>query len=135
MGERQPRYSKEEFARRGQAIYEKRVRRQVEEGNSGKIVAIDVETGEIDVETGEFEMGEDTLAACDQLLARCPDAQPWLVRIGHRAVHRFGHSHAVNARCSNDLTFLMTKVRAEVCLPVRVGRRSEFSERFAAYQS
>ena len=87
MGERQPRYSKEEFARRGQAIYEKRVRPQVEEGNRGKVVAIDVETG-------EFEMGEDTLAACDRLLARCPDAEPWLVRIGHRAVHRFGHSHA-----------------------------------------
>ena len=89
MGERQPRYSKEEFARRGQAIYEKQVRTQVEEGNRGKIVAIEVETG-------EFEVGEDTLAACDQLLARCPDAQPWLVRIGRRAVHRFGHSHAGN---------------------------------------
>lgn len=90
MRERQPRYSKEEFARRGQAIYEKRVRPQVEEGNRGKIVAIDVETG-------EFEVGEDTLAACDQLLARCPDAQPWLVRIGRRAVHRFGCSHAGSA--------------------------------------
>ena len=42
---RQPRYSKEEFAR--QAIYEQ-VRAQVEEGNRGKIVAIDIETGEFD---------------------------------------------------------------------------------------
>ena len=48
----------------------------------------------IDIETGEFEMGDDALAASGELLARCPDAQPWLVRIGHRAVHRFGHSHA-----------------------------------------
>jgi hypothetical protein len=23
-------------------------------------------------------------------LARCPDAQTWFVRIGHRALHRFG---------------------------------------------
>ena len=45
MGVRQPRYSKEEFARRGQAIYEQRVKPQVEEGNSGRIVAIDIETG------------------------------------------------------------------------------------------
>ncbi len=90
MGVRQPRYSKEEFARRGQTIYEQRVRPQVEEGNSGRIVAIDVETG-------EFEVGDDTLTASDQLFARCPDAQPWLVRIGYQAVHRFGHSHAGSA--------------------------------------
>ena len=35
MGVRKPRYSKEEFARRGQAIYEQKVRSQVEEGNRG----------------------------------------------------------------------------------------------------
>ena len=86
MGVRKPRYSKEEFARRGQAIYEQQVRPQVEEGNSGRIVAIDIETG-------EFEVGDDTLTASNQLLARCPEAQTWLVRIGHQAVHRFGQSH------------------------------------------
>ncbi len=65
MRVRQPRYSKEEFAR--QAIYEQQVRAQVEEGNSGRIVAIDIETG-------EFEVADDPLAASDQLFARCPDA-------------------------------------------------------------
>ncbi|MGV0023396.1 hypothetical protein [Phormidesmis priestleyi] len=39
MTVRQPRYSKEEFARRGDEIYETQVRPQVEEGNHGKIVA------------------------------------------------------------------------------------------------
>jgi hypothetical protein len=39
---RQPRYSKEEFARWGDEIYESQVRQQVEEGNHGKIVAIDI---------------------------------------------------------------------------------------------
>ena len=86
MGVRQPRHSKEEFARRGQAIYEQRGRPQVEEGSRGRIVAIDIETG-------EFEVGDDPLAASDQLFARCPDAQPWLVRIGERALHRFGVSY------------------------------------------
>jgi hypothetical protein len=38
--QRKPRYSKEEFARRGDEIYESQVRSQVEEGNHGKIVAI-----------------------------------------------------------------------------------------------
>jgi hypothetical protein len=72
----QPRYSKEEFARRGTEIYEQQVRSQVEEGNHGKIVAIDIETG-------AFEMAEDTLTASEPLLARYPDAQIWCVRIGH----------------------------------------------------
>ena len=35
---RQPRYSKEEFAQRGDALYEAQIRSQVEEGNHGKIV-------------------------------------------------------------------------------------------------
>jgi hypothetical protein len=39
---RQPRYSKEEFARLGDEIYESQVRSQVEAGNYGKIVAIDL---------------------------------------------------------------------------------------------
>ena len=37
---RQPRYSKEEFARRGNEIYASQVRHQVEADNHGKIAAI-----------------------------------------------------------------------------------------------
>ena len=76
-------YSKEEFARRGNEIYETQVRPQVEEGNHGKIVAIDIETG-------AFELAKDTMTASDRLLERYPDAQIWRVRIGHKGVHRFG---------------------------------------------
>jgi hypothetical protein len=83
MAVRQPRYSKEEFAQRGDALYESAVRQQVEAGNHGKIVAIDIETG-------AFELADDTMLAVRQLYARVPDAQPWLIRIGYRAVHRFG---------------------------------------------
>ena len=79
----QLRYSKEEFARRGHKIYETQVRPQVEEGNHGKIVAIDIETG-------AFEVADDTITASERLLERYPDAQIWRVRIGHKAVHRFG---------------------------------------------
>jgi len=79
----QPRYSKDEHARRGTALYEQQVRPQVEAGNHGRIVAIDVDTG-------AFEVAEDTLTASQRLLARHPDAQIWCVRIGHPAVHRFG---------------------------------------------
>jgi hypothetical protein len=37
MAFRQPRYSKEEFAHRGDEIYKTQVRSQVEEANHGKI--------------------------------------------------------------------------------------------------
>lgn len=88
MAMRQPRYSKEETARRGDEIYERQIRPQVEEGNQGKVVAIDIETG-------AFEVAEDAITASDRLLARDQDAQIWFVRIGHRALHRFGpHSIA-----------------------------------------
>jgi hypothetical protein len=83
MNALQPRYSKEEFARRGTAIYERQVRPQVEKSNQGKIVAIDIETG-------AFEVAEDTLTASEHLLTRYTDAQIWCVRIGHQGVHRFG---------------------------------------------
>ena len=83
MNMRQPRYSKEEHARRGDDIYERHVRAQVEAGNRGKIAAIDVDTG-------AFEVAEDTLTASQRLLTRYPDAQIWCIRIGHRGVHRFG---------------------------------------------
>ncbi len=83
MTVRQPRLTKEEHARLGTEIYEQRIRPQVESGNLGRIVSIDVETG-------EFEVADQTLEAAERLLARCPDAQIWFVRIGHRGVHRFG---------------------------------------------
>jgi hypothetical protein len=83
MTVRQPRYSKEEFAKRGDTIYESQIRSQVEEGNHGKIVAINIETG-------AFEIADTTMVAVDQLYEREPDAQPWVIRIGHRSVFRFG---------------------------------------------
>lgn len=79
MTVRQPRYPKEEYARRGNEIYESQVRSQVEEGNHGRIVAIDIETG-------AFEVANTTIEAVDRLYGRVPDAQPWVIRIGHRTV-------------------------------------------------
>jgi hypothetical protein len=53
---RQPRYSKEEFAQRGDLIYQTQIRPKVEADNHGKIVAIDIETG-------AFEIANDTMTA------------------------------------------------------------------------
>ena len=83
MTVQQPRCSKEEFAQRGDEIYETQVRPQVEEGNHGKIVAIDLETGAFEIDASE-------IVACDRLEAHYPNAQIWIVRIGSRHVRRFG---------------------------------------------
>ena len=51
-------FSNEELAQRGHEIYESQVRSQIEEGNHGKIVAIDIETK-------AFELAKDSLTASD----------------------------------------------------------------------
>ena len=79
----QRRYSKEEMARRGQEFYESSIRQQVKAGNEGKIVAIDIETG-------DFEVDENLVNATNRLFEQHPDAQPWVIQIGHRAVDHFG---------------------------------------------
>ena len=87
MPELQPRYSKEEFAQRGDEIYERDVRPRIDEtSNAGKFVAIDIETGAYDVDVDE-------LTASDRLLARYPEAQVWLRRVGSRYVRCFGPHH------------------------------------------
>jgi hypothetical protein len=77
------RYSKEEFALRGDTIYENDVRPQLKTADKGKFAAIDIESG-------MYEIDVDELEACDRLRARVPEAQIWMVRIGSRSVHRFG---------------------------------------------
>jgi hypothetical protein len=42
----EPRYSKEEFARRGDAIYEKDILPKLTAKDAGKFLAIDIETGQ-----------------------------------------------------------------------------------------
>ncbi len=83
MAVSQPRYSKEEFARRGDEIYERDIRPHVEASNTGKFVVIDLDTGAYEIDTDE-------LVASDRLLARHPDAQIWLTRVGSRYARRFG---------------------------------------------
>lgn len=78
-----PRYSKEEFARRGNEIYERDLKPRFTAEDDGKFVAIDIETG-------VYEIDVDEIAASDRLLARNPEAQIWFRLIGSRYTRRFG---------------------------------------------
>ena len=84
----QPHCSKDEFARRGDSIYEQDIHPHLTPEDEGKFVLIDIETG-------AYEIDEDELAASDRLLARCPTAQVWMARVGLRAARRFGSVRTV----------------------------------------
>jgi len=83
MPVRQPRYSKEEAARRGDEIYDRDVRPQMEPQRNGEIVAIDLDTG-------AWEVDPDEMTAAHRLEARLPDAQIMVMRVGTRYIARFG---------------------------------------------
>jgi hypothetical protein len=83
MAIRGPRYSKEEFARRGDELYDSQVRPHLKKKDKGRFVAIDIETG-------EWEIGDEEMDVVDRIWARLPDPQPWVVRVGFGYVHSFG---------------------------------------------
>lgn len=76
-------YSKEEFARRGDALYKNEVLPKLKRRDEGKFAAIDIDSG-------TYEIDADELTAGDNLRARVPAAQIWMVRVGSSYVHRFG---------------------------------------------
>ena len=79
-----PRFNGEEIARRGKDLYQRTLRARVEtEENIGKIVSIDVETG-------DYEIDADLLRAANRLLVRHPGAALWGERIGYDAVYALG---------------------------------------------
>ena len=83
MTTRQPRYSAEETARCGDAIYERDIRAQVEPTHQGKVVAVDIDRG-------AYVIADNALTASERLLAQHPDAEIWCVRVGSRVLYRIG---------------------------------------------
>jgi hypothetical protein len=69
--------SREEVARRAKHLYESTIRQKIElEENIGKMVIIDIETG-------EYKVDENSLHAADYLSAKHPNARLWESRIGY----------------------------------------------------
>jgi hypothetical protein len=81
-----PCFTGQEIAKRGQEIYEQTLRASVEtEDNIGKIISIDIETG-------DYEIDEDLVNAGKRLLSRHPGAALYGKRIGYNAVYALGGS-------------------------------------------
>ncbi len=81
------RYPAEEFARRGDDLFEKKVRPKLTVADEDKFAAIDIETG-------EFELDKNEKRACDRLCKRVADPQIWLVHVTMGYLHRFGGARA-----------------------------------------
>ncbi len=84
-------YSREEVAARGEAIYNQEIRSKVESQFKGDYLVLDIESG-------EFEIDQDDLVATKRLLARCPDAVLYGLRIGYVAAYRLGGFSKVTDR-------------------------------------
>ena len=74
---------KKETAAIGREIYKNQILPQMKPKDKGKVVVIDVNSG-------DYEIGYDDAAAMFSLLKRRPDAFTWSERVGYPAVHRMG---------------------------------------------
>ena len=79
----QSRYTSEEVAARGKAIYEQQIRAKVEPEHIGKFLVVDVETG-------EYELDEDDVAAMKRAAAKHPADVLYGMRVGYRTMGRIG---------------------------------------------
>lgn len=76
--------SREEVALHGKAVYQQRICAQVEnEENIGKMVIIDIETG-------DYAVDDVGIAAAEQLHAQRPNARLYGIRIGYNVAESIG---------------------------------------------
>ena len=78
-----PRRDREEVARLGQEIYDRRVQPLLKPEDDGKFVAIDIVTE-------EYEIDADDYTVTARLRARVPTAHIWLLRVGHPTAYKLG---------------------------------------------
>lgn len=83
-------YTMEEVAARGEAIYAEQLRAQVETGNIGKFLVLDIETG-------DYEIDEDDLQATLRMMSKRPAAVLHGLRIGYPTAYRLGGRFKVSA--------------------------------------
>lgn len=73
----------QEVAQRGTEIYEQQIKAQVEDGNRGKFLVINIETG-------EYEIDADDVLAAKRAKFRFPDAPLFTLRVGRATAYRIG---------------------------------------------
>jgi len=78
--------TKDEVAERGDEMYASLVKPKLKKKDKGRIVALDIESG-------EWAIGKDVLDASHRLQAKGSNPETtFFVRVGYRYVHKFGFS-------------------------------------------
>ncbi len=78
-----PRYTSEEIVERGEVLYHQQIRAEVETGNQGKFLVLDIETG-------AYEVDADELAAVQRAKAKNQNAVLYIMRIGYATAYKIG---------------------------------------------
>ena len=90
------RLSRQDIGEKGEILYKQRIRALVDtESNYGKMVSIDVETG-------DYELDEVGITAAARLLARRPHAAVYGTRIGFDAVYVFDSAVTVSTTANKQ---------------------------------
>ena len=79
-------FRRKSVGERGRAIYREKIRPLVYPQETGKIVVIDVRTGDYEVSADQW----DEIAASKRLMERRPEAVIWGERVGYKAAASFG---------------------------------------------
>lgn len=102
MSNSESRLSPEETVRRGDEISDRNLHPHREPDNLGRILAADVNTGDLAI-------ADTAVAACRDLRTRRPDACVWLVRIGHRTRHVPPDDITERSRWGKETSRLITR--------------------------
>ena len=78
-----PRYTSDENAERGEALYECEVQGSLTASDVGKLLVLDIETGDYELDTAE-------IAAVKRARAKRPDGAFYVLRVGHSVAFRLG---------------------------------------------
>lgn len=76
-------YTTEEIGRRGQTLYDQKIRDKVEAKHHGQFLVLDTMTG-------EYEIDDSDLVASKRALTKNPNAVLYGVRVGYPAAYRLG---------------------------------------------
>ena len=75
----------------GRAIYKSKILPTLQPEDKGKVVVIDIHSG-------DYEIDRDESAAMTRLFARRPDAYTWAKRVGHKTVYYMGSGYGVRIK-------------------------------------
>ena len=78
----------------GRAIYKSKILPSLQPEDKGKVVVIDIHSG-------DYEIDRDEAAAMTRLFARRPRAYTWAKRVGHKAVYYMGSGYGVRIKTAS----------------------------------